>query len=171
MSWSAYSLASPRSGRDQPPKRRWRSAAEAAMALTVVAEGAEEVDLAQVGSERLDEVELAVRALPQHEVGEALLPRGADHEVGVRLPAGVQVLGDELGGEQRGQVLDRAALQVMRLDDAPHGVRDLGAAAVADREVDVQSCLARSPLLRLGEPRHERIGEPGRRADVLHAPV
>src|SRR3954447_4666563 len=89
-----------------------RSAAEPAVALPVVAEGAEEVDLAEVGSERLHEVELAVRALPQHEVGEALLPGRADDEVRVGLPAGVEMLGDQLRREQGGQLLDRAALQV-----------------------------------------------------------
>ena len=94
-------------------RRRPRSAAEAAIARRVVADRAQEVDLAQVGSERLDEVELAVRALPQQEVAQPLLARGADHEVGIGLAAGVEVLADLLGGEARGELLERAALLVV----------------------------------------------------------
>src|SRR5690606_40683184 len=75
---------------EQPP----RSPPEAAVAIGVVADRAQEVDLAQVGSESLHEVELAVRTLPQQEIAQPLLSAGADDQVGVRLPAGVQMLAD-----------------------------------------------------------------------------
>src|SRR5690606_10006465 len=115
------------------------SAAEAAVPVGVIADRAEEVDLAQVGAERLDEVELAVRALPEQEVAETLLPAGADDEVGVRLTAGIEVLADHLGRELRGEVLHGAAGGVVLGEDAAHGIDDLVASAVADREVDVQA--------------------------------
>src|SRR6187399_1714721 len=75
------------------------SAAESAIPRRVIADRAEEVDLAQIGAERLDEVELAVRALPEQEVAQALLPRGADDQIGVRLASGVEVLADLLRSE------------------------------------------------------------------------
>ena len=89
------------------------SPAESAVALGVVADRAQEVDLAQVGAERLDEVELAVRGLPEQEVAEPLLARRADDEVGVGLAAGVEVLADQLGREAFGELLEAAALGVV----------------------------------------------------------
>src|SRR6187402_2754788 len=74
----------------------------------VVAQGAEEVDFTQVGSECLDEVELAVRALPEHEVAQPLLTGGAHDEVRIRLALRVEVLGDQFGGEDLGEIVDGA---------------------------------------------------------------
>src|SRR3954454_11633702 len=110
----------------------------AAIPSRIVTEGSQKVDLAQIGPEGLDEVELAVSALPEHEVAEALLARGADDQVGIRLPLRVEVLGDELGGQDLGQVVDRAAALAVAAHDAAHGIRDLAPAAVADGQVDVQ---------------------------------
>lgn len=50
------------------------SGAEAALALGVAADRAEEVDVPEVRPERLAEVELAERALPEQEAAEPLLP-------------------------------------------------------------------------------------------------
>ena len=108
------------------------------MPARVVTQGAQEVDLADVRTEGLHEVELAVRALPQHEVAEALLTRGADDQVGVALPTRVEVLRDELLVDALGQVFEGVALLLMRADDAAHGIRDLGAPPIADRQVDVE---------------------------------
>src|SRR5690606_13393777 len=102
--------------------------AEAAIARAVVADRAQEVDLAQVGAERLDEVELAVRALPQQEVAETLLARCADHEVRILLPARVEVRADELRRQRRGEVVEGSAALAVLLDHLPHGVDDLVAA-------------------------------------------
>ena len=133
-----------------------RSAAESAIPRRVVADRAEEVDLAQIGSERLDEVELAVRALPEQEVAQALLPRGADHQVRVGLTAGVEVLADLLGREVRGELLERSALPAVLGDDAADRVDDLGAPAVADREIDVEPGLVPGALLGFRERPRER---------------
>src|SRR3954447_4388347 len=83
--------------------------AEPALALGVRADGAEEVHAAEVGPVGLAEVELRLRALPEQEAAEPLLPRGADHQVGVGLPAGVEVLGDVLDVDDPGQLLHRGA--------------------------------------------------------------
>jgi hypothetical protein len=55
-----------------PEPRGW-TATVAPVAIGVVADRAQEVDLTQVGAERLDEVELAVGRLPQQEVAQPLL--------------------------------------------------------------------------------------------------
>ncbi len=88
-------------GGAQAPKRRSRCG--------VRAQRPQEVDPTEVRPERLAEVELAVRALPEQEPGQPLLTGGADHQVGVGLTAGVQVLGDVLDVEHLGQLLDRGA--------------------------------------------------------------
>src|SRR5688572_31239584 len=111
------------------------SAAEAPVPRREVADRAQEVDFAQVRAERLDEVELRMRALPEQEVTQPLLARRPDHEVGIRLATGVQVLPDLLGSEALGQFLERPALYPMLGDDAAHRVDDLAAAAVSDGEV------------------------------------
>src|SRR6476469_2262756 len=106
------------------------------LALRVRADRAQEVHAAEVGPVRLAEVELAVRALPEQEAAEALLPRGADDEVGVRLALGVEVLGDVLDLQALGQLLDARAVGGVRREERAHGVGDLLAAAVADGDVD-----------------------------------
>src|SRR6478736_10176492 len=92
---------------------RWRgggaSAAEAAVAVRVVAQRPQEVDLAEGGPEDLAEVVLRMGALPEHEAGEALLAAGADDEVRVGLPAGVEVLRDGVDGDGLGQLLEGGA--------------------------------------------------------------
>src|SRR5690349_12978266 len=72
------------------------SGAEATLPLGVGADGTQEVDAPEVGPVGLAEVELALRALPEQEAAEPLLPRGPDHQVGVALALGVEVLGDVL---------------------------------------------------------------------------
>src|SRR3954467_8872731 len=86
-----------------------RAATEATGPAGIRPQGAQEVDVAEVGPVRLAEVELGGRALPQQEAAEALLPRRADDEVGVGLALGVEVLGDVLDGELSGDLLDRLA--------------------------------------------------------------
>src|SRR5690606_4801930 len=113
-----------------------RSGAEASLALGVGAQRPEEVDLAEVGPVGLAEVELAVRALPEQEAPEALLPGGADHQVGVRLALGVEVLGDVLGGDGVGELLEGDALRGGVVQQRADRVGDLAPAAVADGHVD-----------------------------------
>src|SRR6478735_9079188 len=83
------------------------SAAEAAFTLGVRADRAQEVDPAEVGPQRLAEVELRVGRLPEQEATEPLLARGPDHQVGVGLALGVEVLGDVLDVDDVGELLER----------------------------------------------------------------
>src|SRR3546814_16696901 len=80
------------------------SGAETSLALGVRPDRAKEVDLAELGPQGLTEVELALRALPQQESAQALLTRGADHQVRVGLALGVEVLPDQVdrSDERRG---------------------------------------------------------------------
>src|SRR6476620_1564164 len=111
------------------------SGAEAALALGVGTDGAQEVDPAEVRPVRLAEVELAVRALPEQEPAEPLLAGGADDQVGVGLALGIEVLGDVLDVEDLGELLDRRTPRGVLLEQGAYGVRDLAPAAVADRDV------------------------------------
>src|SRR5262245_1133804 len=107
-----------------------------ALALRVRADGAQEVDLAEVGPVGLAEVELALRRLPEQEPAEALLPGGTDHQVGVGLTLRVEVLGDVLDVDRLGHLLEAAAALGLALEQRPHRVGDLAPAAVRDGHVD-----------------------------------
>src|ERR671912_341714 len=115
-----------------------RSAAEAALALGVRADGAQEVHAPEVGPQRLAEVELRVGRLPQQEAAEALLAGRADHQVRIRLTLGVEVLGDVLDVDQVCELLQRRASSGMLGEQRTDGVGDLAPPAVADGHVDQQ---------------------------------
>src|SRR6187431_1971246 len=106
------------------------SGAVAALALGVGPDGPQEVHAAEVRPVGLAEVELALRALPEQEAAEPLLPRGPDHQVGVGLALGVEVLGDVLDIEHLGELLDRRAARRVVLQQRAYGVGDLAAPAV-----------------------------------------
>ena len=112
------------------------SGPEAALALGVRTDGPQEVDAAEVGPERLAEVELRVGALPEQEAAEPLLARGADHEVGVGLALGVEVIGDVLDVDHVGELIERRAAGGVLLEQRANGVGDLAATAITDRDVD-----------------------------------
>src|SRR5689334_676153 len=118
---------------------RGRSGAVAALPLGVGAQRPQEVDVAEVGPVGLAELELTVGALPQQEPPEPLLPGGADHQVGVGLALGVEVLGDVLDVEDLGELLDRGPPGGVLLQHRADGVGDLAPTAVADRDVDQQA--------------------------------
>ncbi len=111
-----------------------------------------------------------MRRLPDHEVGEPLLTRGANHEIGIRLPPGPEMLTDELGRQSLGERVDGAAGRLMLGDDAVHRRGDLAAAAVADGEVDVQAVTIGGRLLGRTQGVGQFRRQPVARADVLHAP-
>src|SRR5919197_109187 len=97
--------------RGAPWRRRAdRLLAEAALPLGVGAQRPQEVDLAEVRPVGVGEVVLRVGRLPQQEAGQADLPRGADDQVGVGHPGGVQVPGDLVGGQAAGRVRQLEAL-------------------------------------------------------------
>src|SRR4051812_17447110 len=131
--------------------RQTASGAEAALALGVGADRAQEVDLAEVGPVGLAEVELALGALPQQEAAETLLTRGADHEVRVGLTLGVEVLGDVVDVEDLGELLEAGAALGVLLEEGAHGVGDLAPAAVRDGDVDDHPVDVAGGLLRLLE--------------------
>src|SRR5262245_39570726 len=60
-----------------------RDTSEAALAALVALERGEEIVLAEVGPQPIGEVELGVCAAEEQEVRQALLPAGADDEVGI----------------------------------------------------------------------------------------
>src|SRR6188508_1223461 len=120
----------------------WRgSGPEAAVPLTEGTQRPEEVDLAEVRPVGLAEVELAVRALPEQETAEPLLPGGADDQVRVGLALGVEVLGD------------------------------LAAPAVADRHVDQHPVDVTGVVLGRLEPGRGAGGQQVERPDRVDAPA
>src|SRR6478735_3072656 len=129
-----------------------RSAAEAALALGVRTDGAQEVDAPEVGPQGLAEVELRLRRLPQQEAAEALLAGRADHQVGVGLALGVEVLGDVLDVDDVGELLERGALRGVVGEQGTDGVGDLATTAVADGHVDEDPVEVAGGLLGRLEP-------------------
>src|SRR6187431_2742899 len=108
------------------------SGPETAVPLTEGTQRPEEVDLAEVRPVGLAEVELAVRALPEQETAEPLLPGGADDQVRVGLALGVEVLGDVLDVDHLRELLDARAPGGVLLQERAHGIGDLTTPAVAD---------------------------------------
>lgn len=106
--------------------------AVAALAALKIAQGPQEVDLAQIRAEGLHKIEFRVRRLPQHEIAQPLLPRGADDQIGIGLATGVQMLTDEFGGELIGEFLNRTTRVRMLLHDRPHRIHDLAAPTIPD---------------------------------------
>src|SRR5688572_24448275 len=91
----------PRAGPGRESQPRWlaraplpRLPSEPALAPSELEEGFIEGVRTEVWPERLTEVELRVGRLPDQEVGEALLPAGPDHEVGIGQTGRVQGLCD-----------------------------------------------------------------------------
>lgn len=145
--------------------------AETPLTRSKIAKRPQEVDLTEVGPQRFHEVELAVRALPQHEVAEPLLARGADDEVGIGLPARVQVLADEVGGEDLRESVEGSARVGVLAHDAAHRIRDLPAPAVAHRKIDVEASIVGGSRTRRGENILELARQTGEVADVLDPPI
>src|SRR5580698_1514600 len=99
--------------------------AEAADPALEVDDRLVEVTPAHVGPEDLGEDQLAVGQLPEQEVRDAGLARGANDQVGVGHVGKVEVAPDRLLVD----LVGRDALG----GDGPHGVDDLGPAAVVER--------------------------------------
>src|SRR5580704_16235605 len=101
------------------PRPRCPSGAEPAVPRGVVPQCPEEVHPAEGGPVGVAEVELRVDALPQQEAAQPLLPRGADHQVGVGLAGRVQVVGDVLYVQKVGEFLDAGSLGGMVVKQRP----------------------------------------------------
>src|SRR5437660_5120313 len=118
MPWSRYSrlTASPLSPVPDP-----LDPAEPAVPALVLAHRVEQVFSPEVGPEGGGEHELAVGELPQEEVGDPELPRGADDQVRVRNVGQVQAGPD-------GTFVDPGCRDAL-CHHPSHGIDDLGAAA------------------------------------------
>src|SRR5665811_462822 len=93
--------------RCSPVKPWWlRLGAVTPFALGVGTQRPKEVDVSEVRPVGLAEVELTVGALPEQEATEPLLTRGSDHQVGVGLTPGVEMVGDMLDVKDLGKLLD-----------------------------------------------------------------
>ena len=122
--------------------RRSRSARERSAGAKTPPPGLElaqrrdELLLVEVRPEHIREVQLGVGGLPQQVVREPVLAAGADHQIGVGHVGRV---------EQRRELFFGLAVE------APRGVEQLGAAAVVERDVELQAVAAR-PSLRSPSP-------------------
>src|SRR6516165_1920878 len=142
-----------------------------AMALAVVTQRAQKIDPAERGPVRLGEPHLRVRALPQQEPRQALLPRGADYQVGVGLPGGVKVFGDRFGGHRVDELLRGGAVGEFLAQQSPHRVDDLAAAAIADGDVDVERRHGRGGLHRVAQAAGRFLPDEPEIPDGAHAPA
>ena len=105
----------------------------------VVAQRSQEVHPSELRPVRLREPHFRIRALPQQESRQPLLPRCADHQIGVGLPGGVQVLRDALDGDGLDHLFCRGPIGQLLAQQGPHSSDDLLTAAVPDRDIDVKS--------------------------------
>ena len=115
------------------------------------------------------EVELAVRALPEHEAGEAHLSRGPDDQVGIGAVVGVEILVHGVGGEGADDLVG-AFPAGEALPEVPFDrIHDLLPAAVPHPHVQEHPLVLARGRLR----RPERLEGPGREqvqpADRAHA--
>src|SRR5438132_51287 len=131
--------------RDQNPLgARSLSPAEAAAAARIVLQCGAEIGLAEVGPEAVDEGELGVGELPEEEVRDAKLAGSADEEIRVGHVGRVEVLGEEL-------LVDVLGLDA-GLDDPPRGLDQLRAAAVVERDPELESLVPSRLVLERGHP-------------------
>src|SRR5690606_22387812 len=118
----------------------------------------------------LAEVELAVGALPHEESAQALLAGGANHEFGIRLALGVQVLRDLLDRDAVGELLGGLARGEAVAQVGAHGIGYLVATSVPDGDVDVEAAVARGLLARRRDALGGLGGQERRVANVLESP-
>ena len=133
---------------DTPTKRvvQNRLSAVPALAARVVAQGTQNIYFSEVRTKRLHEIQLAVGRLPQHEIGDALLPRRSDDEIDFGLTGRVKMRRNVVEGHVIGQSVNSQSALFVFANDVAYRLRNLVAAAVADGEVDVQAAVAGSRL-------------------------
>src|SRR5262245_8383359 len=140
-------------------------APEAAFALLVVLERAEQLRLAEVRPQGLGHVQLGVGDLPQEEVGDAHFAAGADEQVGIRKAGGAEVRGER-------RLVDRLRVEpaVARgAGDAARRRDDVLAAPVTDAQTDVEAAIVARALDHAVELVSDRIGQAVHVADSVHA--
>src|SRR5688572_47006 len=129
--------------RERAGGERRSSTAEAAAAAGVRRQGRLEISRREVRPVAFDEHELGVRELPEQEVRDAQLARGADEQVGIGHLGGVEVRGEDV-------LVDLPRLD-SGLDELARRLDDLGPPAVVERDPEAEArVLGRLPL----EARH-----------------
>ena len=120
-----------------------RRAAVASVALGVRLDRSPKITAVEVGPQSIKKHQLGVRALPQQEVGGALLPRRADEEVDVGNVRFIEEMPEALLGE-----LARIEPTLCRqLGHFPRGVHDLGPASVVHTELQCEDVIAHRAAL------------------------
>src|SRR5260221_10478507 len=140
----------------------------AALARLEVDDRLEQVTAAEVGPENLGDVNFCVGDLPEEEIRDAQLAAGADEQVGVDDPGGVEVIGEEALVD--GTVAHLALAQ--HGHDAVHAVDDLRASAVVEGDLEQQAGVRLGGVLGVAElALHARVeavdAADGREADVV----
>src|SRR5919199_604534 len=147
--------------RDQNALRRGLlsllSAAEAAAAARIVLQGGAEIRLAEVRPQGVDEDELGVRELPEQEVRDAKLARGADQQVRIRHVGLVQA------GRKR-LLVDLVGFDAV-LEEPARGGGQLGPAAVVERDPELEPLVRGRLLLEHRHPRPQLGRSPVTPAD------
>src|SRR5687768_5527500 len=111
-------------------------AAVPALAALVLEDGLEQLAAPEVRPEGVGDPDLRVGDLPEQEVGDAHLAGGADQQVGIGQPGGVEVAAERL-------LVDVGPLARRPVgDDAPAGVDDLATPRVVERDVEPHAAAA-----------------------------
>ena len=106
--------------------------AEATFAAGVLADGVVEVLDAKVGPIDVGDVHLGIADLPEEIVGDAPLPGGADQQIRIGQPGGVQISADHVLVDVG--VVNAPGQNVV--DDGAQRVGDFGAGAVVQRDAE-----------------------------------
>lgn len=122
----------------------------ATLALSKITQRSEKINLTQVGAKRFNKIEFAVSRLPQHEIRDSLFARRTNHEVEVWLTGGVEVRRNGVEGDVIRKSVDPEPGGLMFANDVTDGFRNFVAAAVPNREIDVQSRVMGGRLRRIG---------------------
>src|SRR5438128_2048538 len=133
-----------------PLTARSLAAAEATPSARIVLERGAEILAAEVGPELVHEHELRVGSLPEQEVRDPELARGSDQEIRIGHVRLVQ--------KGRESLLVEPLRSHSRLERAARGFDDLRAAAVIERDPELQPVLVRGRCLELGHLVLQRHG-------------
>jgi hypothetical protein len=143
-------------------------AAKAALATSIVFQRRDQFRFAEIRPKGVGDVDLGVGNLPEQEVADAQLAAGAHQQVGIRNTGRVKVIADLL-------LVDVGNVDGTGPDftcDAAHGVHQLCAATVTQRQHQREAGIVLQPLDALGElvlggARHLVDAPDGSQADVV----
>src|SRR5699024_10932509 len=128
--------------------RESASMTEATVARAVRTQCTKEVHPAESRPVGLAEIEFRVHALPQHDTGQSLLARGADEQLVVSRPARDVMPRDVFDVHPLSQLLELGSLVLSFVEERPHPVSALTTTPTPGGDVDNQSRIAGSGLLR-----------------------